>query len=136
MAVAVAPLTTTVMSAISGEHSGLASGVNNAVSRTAGLLAIALMGIVIVAVFGSALDSRLSTLRLAPDAVRQIDAGRASLAELGVPSGLDSQSHDAVQVAIADSFVTGFRVVMIVAAVLTLASAVSAGVLISGGKAT
>jgi EmrB/QacA subfamily drug resistance transporter len=136
MAVAVAPLTTTVMSAVSGEHSGLASGVNNAVSRTAGLLAVALMGILMLAAFSSELHDRLISLKLEPEAVRQIDAGSGSLAGLTIPAGLDQGSQAAVRQAVADSFVTGFRVVMIVAAVLALASAISAGVLITGGKAT
>ena len=136
MAVAVAPLTTTVMSAVSGEHSGLASGVNNAVSRTAGLLAVALLGILMLGTFSSALDGRLTTLQLPPDVVGQIDAGSGSLAGLVIPAGLDQGARTAVEHAVGVSFVSGFRMVMIVAAVLALAAAVSAGVLISGGKAT
>ena len=58
MTVSIAPLTSAVMNAVANEHAGLASGVNNAVARIAGLLAIALMGVVFAQVFVGELDDR------------------------------------------------------------------------------
>src|SRR5829696_9076917 len=56
----VAPLTATVLDSVDEPHMGIASGVNNGVSRVAGLLAIAVLGAVISANFGSALDENLA----------------------------------------------------------------------------
>ncbi len=69
MALSVAPLTTVVMNSVNVRQAGVASGINNAVSRTAGVLAIAFLGILALAAFNAALDRNLAGLEL-PEAAR------------------------------------------------------------------
>src|SRR5213082_1278823 len=82
MAISVAPLTTTVMNSVASNRAGIASGVNNAVARTAGLLAIAVLGIVMLHVFSGALDQRLAKYELPSSASRSLQAQRTKLAAI------------------------------------------------------
>lgn len=134
MTVTVAPLTTTVMGAVVGHYSGTASGINNAVSRTAGLLAIAVLGIVILNVFNSSLDHQLMTLNLSPQVQQAIDVQRVKLAGIEIPAGLNSQVQAMLKQAINESFVSGFRVVELICAGLALASSLVSWLMIDGKK--
>jgi EmrB/QacA subfamily drug resistance transporter len=132
MALVIAPLTTTAMSSVSGSHAGLASGVNNAVSRTASLLCIPVLGIFVFMMFSAQLDARTAELDLPQGARQQLEAEKVDLAGAEVPEGLDGGTAAAVERAIDEAFVTGFRVAMLIAAGLALASAVVAGIMIEG----
>jgi predicted MFS family arabinose efflux permease len=132
MAVTVAPLTTVVMSSVGQQAAGAASGVNNAVSRVAALLAIALLGIVMAHAFNRALEQRLAALTLSPEAVHAVESQRDKLAGIELPPDIEPRARGALQHAIGESFVYGFRVVMILGAALSFASAGLALVRISG----
>ena len=123
MAVTVAPLTTAVMNSVGPDRMGTASGINNAVARVAGVLAIAALGIVMVKAFGFRLDQGLARLRLPADVLQQLQHNRIKLAGLQPPTELDAASKAAVQACIAGSFVFAFRIVMLLCAGLSLASA-------------
>ncbi len=123
MAVAVAPLTTVVMGSVEQQAAGVASGVNNAVSRVAALLAIALLGIVMAHAFNRALEQRLASFSLPEDSVHAVEKQRDKLAGIELPTDIEPQVRNTLQHAIGESFVYGFRVVMILGAVLSFASA-------------
>src|ERR687891_682611 len=123
MAGIVAPLTTTVMKAVDQDHAGTASGINNAVSRVATLLAISVLGIVMLSSFGSALEAHMARIDLPADAAAAIRDRRASLAAMSLPPELDDAQREALRAAIADAFIVGYRLVMAIAAGLALASA-------------
>jgi len=123
----VAPLTTVVMSSVSPEHVGVASGVNNAVSRVAGLLAVAVLGLILGAVFNRALDKNMDAMSVAQPARAEIDAQRPKLAAV---STSDVNGRKAIQ----DSFVSGYRAVVWIAALLALASSATSALLIKEEK--
>ena len=134
MAVSVAPLTTTVMGAVEGSHAGVASGINNAVSRCAGLLAVAVLGILMVGLFGRGLDRRLAGSALPPEARTAMAAGREKLAALPIPAGLAAPAKAQARAAVDHAFLDGFRGVMLTAAGLAVLASLSAGRLIEKGK--
>lgn len=132
MALVIAPLTTTVMGAVTQNRSGLASGVNNAVSRTAGLLAIAVLGIVVATAFNSNLDKNLAAAKASPAVVGAINGQRARLAGAMVPTSVGARERAVARRAIGESYVSGFRLAMLTSAVLAVLSAVIAFVFIEG----
>jgi EmrB/QacA subfamily drug resistance transporter len=135
MSVTVAPLTTTVMNAVGKELAGTASGINNAVSRTAALLAIALFGFVLTQVFNATLDRQLGQLHAPAKLVSDVEAQRQKLAGMVVPNDYSKAAVAAVKHAVNVSFVAGFRWLMVISAVLALLSAVSAWIFIEGKPA-
>ena len=126
MGITVAPLTTVVMASVGERHADVASGVNNAVSRLAGLIAIAAMGIVVAAAFNAALDGHLAGLAISGEAQGVIEAQRARLAGAELPTTLGTAQRAQLARAIDTSFVSGFRLAMIAAAGLALTGALIA----------
>lgn len=120
--VTVAPLTTVVMNSIDQDRVGSASGINNAVARVAGVLAIAIFGIVMFKAFGSQLNQSLAHLSLPAAVLQELHADEIKLAALQVPLGLSPGTIAAIRESVKEAFVFGFRIVMLACAGLSLAS--------------
>jgi EmrB/QacA subfamily drug resistance transporter len=126
MAVSVAPLTTTVMGSVPDRFAGAASGINNAVARLAGMLAVAILGTMAVGVFGTALERRLALLDVSRGVRHALLQEVPKLAEARVPETVGAGMHATLTRALTESFVSSFRVVMLLAAALAVLSAVCA----------
>jgi MFS family permease len=127
VAISVAPLTTAVMESLPSEEAGVASGVNNAVSRIAGLLAVAAFGLILFSGFNRTLDRSLSQMQLSPSLRQSVEIQRSKLA--------GAQIGDLpVQRAIDEAFVSGYREVIWVSVGLALLSALSAQLIPSKGS--
>jgi EmrB/QacA subfamily drug resistance transporter len=120
LAMTVAPLTTTVLDAVEERRAGVASGINNAISRVAGLLAIAAFGAVISAQFASSLDARTSEPPLAGNPAVAEAASEAKEQPLsgGVEADVSAAERQELDSAVADSSESGFRLGMAIGAVL------------------
>ena len=126
MAITVTPLTTTVINAVPGHQTGVASGINNAVASVATLLAIAIFGTIGLSGFNRALDRQLTAPGLSSSARQAIESARGTFvidASLTNSLGAD---RPIVEAALKASLADGIRISMLLAAVLALASAACA----------
>lgn len=119
LAMTVAPLTATVLGAAGVEHAGVASGVNNAVARVAGLVAIAVAGAAVAASASDKLDAELASTRLTPAAQVAVDRARALRLTDRAP-GTPADERPVVEQALADASQAGFRVAVGIAGGLAL----------------
>ena len=129
-AISVAPLTTVVMNAVDQNRAGAASGINNAVARVAGVLAVAILGIVMVKLFSASLQHALASAQLPPGILQYLHSNEIKLAGLDLPEGLDAATTTLIQTSISRAFISGFRAVTLICAALAAASAAVAAQMI------
>jgi EmrB/QacA subfamily drug resistance transporter len=130
MAISVAPLTTVVMGSVDQDRAGAASGVNNAVARVAGVVAIAILGIVMVTLFSSSLNHNLTPGVLPPGILQYVRSNEIKLAGLELPFNMDSDTTALIRVSISHAFLFGFRTIMLICAGLSVASAAVSALMI------
>ncbi len=132
MSITVAPLTSTVLSAAPSAHSGIASGVNNAISRVSGLITIAVGGAIVAGHFSSQVEHALRYAPASPSGRAVMRAAAAAL-QVHVPAGFPAVAHQRVHAALVNASVGAFHLAMVLAAVLAIASGLLSLIGISNG---
>lgn len=122
MGITLAPLTTAVMASVNEHYAGLASGLNNTVSRSAQILAIAIMGSIVILVFQDTLLGDPAVTSLSGEARTYIAAESVMLAEATLPMGLAEQQYTQLRQVIRHSFSDSIRIVMLISAGLSFAA--------------
>jgi hypothetical protein len=133
MALAIPPLTKSALS-VGTRFSGSASGFNNAVSRIASLLAVAVLGAVIVSSFSTRLAENFSESILSERAQAEILSQYDRLGGIEVPEDFSEQARTLAETAIHSSFIHAYRLVMLICVGLTAAGSVISALTIRRGK--
>lgn len=134
MGITVAPLISTVMNAVPSRSAGVASGVNNAVTRSSQALVTALFGGLALILFSGALTANLAQTDLPADDIAAIESGARDLAATTIPEDLSPQQSDAAHLAVREAFAAMFQTILRLAAALCVISAVLSATILKSGK--
>jgi EmrB/QacA subfamily drug resistance transporter len=112
--VLIIPSITTSALNVPRRFSGTASGVNNAIARVSGLLAVAVVGTVVTVGFARELEAALAALEL-PAGAREAILGNADrLLAMELPASLGPAQRETVTAALQNAFVVGYRWGMVI----------------------
>jgi EmrB/QacA subfamily drug resistance transporter len=132
MTLCVAPLTNAVMSSVPEEQTGIASAVNNALSRLAGLMAVSILALLLAHGFVASLAVQLAHSALPADARAQMLANQVRLHDIPIPPGLTPAQRSQAILLLDQAFLAGFRSVMLVCGISACAGGLSVLLLLPG----
>jgi EmrB/QacA subfamily drug resistance transporter len=124
----VAPLTATALNSVEERHVGIASGINNGVSRVAGLLAIAVLGALIAGQFSSTIDNNLSGKQLSPQARRAVDKAKEKPLATADTADLAAVEATTVDNAVTDASAKSFHLGVGAGGLLMIVGGIIAGI--------
>ena len=119
MGIVVAPLTATVMASVPEHNSGIASGINNTMARTAGLLAIAILGALILISFKNNLENKVNEINIPNDKKNELLNNAENLADTQPPKNLTAKQTEQINKLIKASFIRSFNFVVYISVALT-----------------
>jgi hypothetical protein len=125
MTLCVAPLTFAVMSSVAENQTGIASAVNNALSRLAGLVAVSLLALLLVHGFVASLTAQLAHSGLPAEVQAQFLNNRARLHDIPIPAGLAPGQRRQAAALLDSAFLAGFRLVMLACAISSWSGALA-----------
>lgn len=134
MAGIIAPLTKSALYVPSAQ-SGTASGINNAAARVAGMLAIAILGLILTISFSSRIQTLISGSDLSSQQQEQILSQSNKLAGIVIPDSFSDQARSNARQIISDSFIFGFRRAVLISAGLAIIAAIVSAIMIHNPKA-
>jgi EmrB/QacA subfamily drug resistance transporter len=125
MTLCVAPLTSAVMSSVEENQTGIASAVNNALSRLAGLVAVSLLALLLAHGFVASLTAQLAHSGLPAEVQAQFLNNRARLHDIPIPAGLPPGQRVQAAALLDAAFLAGFRLVMMACAISSWSGALA-----------
>jgi MFS family permease len=125
MTLCVAPLTNAVMSSVAENQTGIASAVNNALSRLAGLVAVSLLALLLAHGFVANLTAQLAHSGFPVEVRAQFLDNRARLHDIPIPASLPPGQRAQAAALLDGAFLTGFRLVMLACAVSSWSGALA-----------
>lgn len=126
LGITVAPLVTAVMGSVPNHSAGIASGVNNAMSRASQVLALSILGGVGLILFVGSLSTSIEALSIPETAKSEIIASATNLGGTIIPDSLSEADTQLVRTVIQNEFVAMFRIIMWIATGLCLVSSILA----------
>ncbi len=132
MGLTVVPLTTAVMNCVSEENSGVASGVNNSVSRFANVIALAVLGVIALIQFQNYLPAKLQNLGLNPSQEDFMINEAAKFADASPAKDWPETLQTSVQAKVDESFIEVFNNIAYSSAGLCFLGAIVSAWLVEG----
>jgi hypothetical protein len=123
MVVTVAPLTTTVIEAVPAHQTGMAAGINNAVSSLASLLAVAGLGALALGIYDHALDHKLAADSLSANVQQAVRIARQQFVTAPALSTVQGNDRVVAETIVKGALAESIQIMMLVCAALALAAA-------------